>query len=71
MACELTAPDAVQFTELACGIGAAHLPGEHLRTHRLEILAHGLRTADILYHNAFLSPLVNEIMTQEGDDEVR
>ena len=68
---KLTAPDSVKFTELLRGECTADLPGSHLATHRCEVLPYRLRAADVLEHGSGLVPLVDEIVAENGDHQVR
>ena len=71
MSCKLAAPYAVDFSQLSGSIGPADLPCEHLRAHRLQIFTHSLRTADILNDGSRLMSLVNEVVAQHCNHQVR
>ena len=53
------------------GEGTSDLPGRHLASHRSEVLAYRLRAADVLEHGSGLVPLVDEIVAENGDHQVR
>ena len=70
MPSEFAAVAAVQFPEFQGGVGSAHTPGLHLGLIAVEVFLDGTRAADVLQDDAFLLLFADEVVTQEGNDEV-
>ena len=67
---QLAAVAAVQLAEFQGGVGTTHTPGLHLGLVLVEVFLYGTRAADVLQNNALLLLLADEVVAQEGDDEV-
>ena len=61
----------VKFAKFQRGKGSSHSPRVHFTAHRGKVLPYCLRTADILKHYPLFSPFFEEIMSENGNHQVR